>query len=1161
MRVSKVSVEDDNRKQVMVLMQRSSEKGSLVFEGQNNVDKTNAILPKKKTQSFNLSIENKTLKKRDSFKNKDWKVQKEMIRKHNIVRDILTKTVKPNSILDQDILPFLNHKFAQDIKYYPTKEVQAAVCFNLCKLIKAVVDTQSFDALKPYYDWKEWYIKTKSDSLKISIVNNKINPNGEDNNRQKALNQWAVEYVRDGKIDLKNEEDNFNISSLVESLITTYETKLKDVDFKKKTNEFHRALKSTLQSHQKEIFGSKDAPNTANRENEKLHTYQIEVVKYMEHYFPVKASKRRNTENDIKYYLSEETIKKTVKNQIINSVRARLLQQGKAQHHNYADKNIDSTQLSDIKRNEAFVLNLIDACAFAANNIRNIVDNEQENDIIGKQDFKNSLGKSKTNPQLFKLFYNQELTDNANNKTLWAMRGSVQQIRNEIVHYKQDALDKIFKVKTFEFADNGDTDYTESIFKTCLENEIRLLPKAFAEQLKTGGTLAFYPLSDIKQWLNNSHFTLYRSVIPFTPGFKKVYKQGQDFQNAEKDSNFYDLKINAYPEIDFTKISKEYQAYYFTLKLIYNNWFLPEFTSNNTKFAEIANEVILINKTNAAKTKHPKAYAFEAVRRMNNAESIKEYMAYIQSQWMQEENKKEDLKPDEKNINFEKFMLQVFIKGFDMFVAKNKQILSFVSNPVCQLSADMTNRQQADKLNELENQIATICDIKPQNIDSTKSEHIAFYTFAKLLDANHLSALRNELIKYNASDNQKNSFSYVSELLELCLYSCDQIPNNYLELYADADACLNGIKPFIAEEVNIHHLGDLFVKDDKQTPEIHANIELSKKYGTASLLVKLMEDSPATKITEDDYTTWHKEKEQIETYVKEKEQLREQWLEAKKKDEKFKKTENQKKKEIKGYKPTRSYFEENYIKNNKENYKKLTENIEQYNWLDNKLHFVHLNRIHLLTIDILGRLAGFIALYDRDFQMIDARNTSDLFQLKAFVSLRDLSDDLDDPNKPISKVRGIEYIEKRNKSVIIEADRTALINAINKKREHYKKVLFCVPNPYGIRNDIAHFNYLSKNEKDENKKTSIIQLINNTRDLLSYDRKLKNAVTKSIIEIFDKHGMELHLEFENYHKLKVVSVEPKKLYHLGTKGEKGITTNQVHLEYAQLCKVLLEMKK
>ena len=127
-------------------------------------------------------------------------------------------------------------------------------------------------------------------------------------------------------------------------------------------------------------------------------------------------------------------------------------------------------------------------------------------------------------------------------------------------------------------------------------------------------------------------------------------------------------------------------------------------------------------------------------------------------------------------------MLQVFIKGFDMFVAKNKQILSFVSNPVCQLSADMTNRQQADKLNELENQIATICDIKPQNIDSTKSEHIAFYTFAKLLDANHLSALRNELIKYNASDNQKNSFSYVSELLELCLYSCDQIPNNFCRI-------------------------------------------------------------------------------------------------------------------------------------------------------------------------------------------------------------------------------------------------------------------------------------------------------------------------------------------------------------------------------------------
>lgn len=1159
MRVSKVSVESDNRKQIMVLMQRNSEKGSLVFEGQNSVDKTNAILPKKKTQSFNLSIENKTLKKRESIKHKDWKVQKEMIRKYDIVRDILKKKEKPSSILDQDILPFLNHKFAQDFKYYPTKGVQEPVCFNLCTLIKAVVDTQSFNALKPYYDWKEWYIKTKSDSLKVSIANNKINPNGGDNNRQKALNQWAVEYTQNGKIELQAEEEAFKVNKLVTALKDKYKTTLKEAEDRKKTifqisNEFHRALKSTLQSHQKEIFGSKDAPNKANRENEKLHTYQMEVVKYMEHYFPVKASKRRNTENDIIYYLNEETIKKTVKNQIINSLRARLLQQGKAQHHNYADKNIDSTQLSDIKRNEAFVLNLIDACAFAANNMKNIVDNEQTNDIIGKQDFKISLAKNKANQLLFKLFYNQDLIDNANNKTLWAMRGSVQQIRNEIVHYKQDALDKIFKVKTFEFADNRDTDYAESIFKTCFENEIRLLPKAFAEQLKTGGTLAYYPLRDIKQLLQNAHFTLYRSVIPFTPGFKKVYKQGQDFQNAEKDSHFYDLKINAYPEIDFTKVSKEYQAYYFTLKLIYNNWFLPEFTTNKDPFDAAVKEVLRINKANATGKKNENAHAFQAVRPINDTESIKDYMGYIQSQWMQEANKKEDIKPDEKNINFEKFMLQVFIKGFDMFVAKNQQIVSFVSNPVCQLSADMTNQQQADKLNELENQIATMCDIKPQNIDITKSEHIAFYTFAKLLDANHLSALRNELIKYNASDNQKNSFNYVSEILELCLYSCDQIPNNYLELYADADAYLNGIKPFIAEEVNIHNLGDLFVKDDKQTPEIHANIELAKKYGTASLLVKLMEDSPATKITEDDYTTWHKEKEQIEIYVKEKEQLREQWLEAKKKDEKFKKTENQKKKEIKGYKPTRSYFEENYIKNNKENYKKLTENIEQYNWLDNKLHFVHLNRIHLLTIDILGRLAGFVALYDRDFQMIDAQNTSDLFQLKAFVSLRDLDKDL--KSKNISEIVDEYYIVKRDNSAITEADRAALITSITSKRSRYQKVLFGGISPFEIRPYIAHFNYLSKTASK-----SLIDLINDTRDLLSYDRKLKNAVTKSIIEIFDKHGMELHLEFENYHKLKVVSVEPKKLYHLGTKGEKGITTTQVHPEYAQLCKVLLEMKK
>ena len=93
-------------------------------------------------------------------------------------------------------------------------------------------------------------------------------------------------------------------------------------------------------------------------------------------------------------------------------------------------------------------------------------------------------------------------------------------------------------------------------------------------------------------------------------------------------------------------------------------------------------------------------------------------------------------------------------------------------------------------------------------------------------------------------------------------------------------------------------------------------------------------------------------------------------------------------------------------------------------------------------------------------------------------------------------------------------------------------------------------------------KYSLIDLINALRDLLHCDRKLKNAVSKAFIDLFDKQGMVLKLKFDNTkHHLQVESVTPKPLFHLGTKKkEDGLYTDQVSAEYCALCKCLLEMK-
>lgn len=1130
MRVTKVKVKD-NGKDVMVLMQRESLKGSLIFDSENRFDQTECILPGKKRDNFALSILNKTLVKKETIRaNKNESLQ-ELKRKYQIILDILKKKFLPKTILEQNVLPFLNHKFSGEIKYFPTKDSSKPISFNLCQLIQLAVEHQSYDDLKPYDDWKEWFIKQKSEALKKSIRYNKIAPDNTDNKRQQALHTWSEEFTKNGKIDLADCERYFQTDNLAAKLKETYNECVKKADerktgFEEIQNEFHRELKNTLQEHQREIFGSREEPNISNREDVFLYTYQLEAVKYLERYFSVKQSDRKNTVEDILYYLKSDTIKSIIKKQLINAIRNRLLQQGKAIHHLH-EGCTNSDILSSLKRDEALKLKMFDACAFATNNIRNIVDKTQQRDILGKNDYKNSVQNGTYDPYLFRLFFLMDLPTDSERKmsTLWALRGSVQKIRNEILHYKKEAQNRIFNITHFEYPDHPDVLYSSSLFKECLENEIKQLPDAFARQMASGGILSYYSMSDILQLLNNFRFSLYRPTVPFAPGFKKVHKQGQHYQNAEKDAGFYDLGLNFYLSTE-TFEPEVYNARYYLMKLIYNNLFLPRFTQDRKAFASTVDQIKSINREYASNSHKPNAYAFEAIRDMKPEESIKQYMAYIQSYWILEISKNES--HTEKN-NFEKFLLQVFASAFNKFL--NQDNLAFVNNPIIQINSELNKQQRADWLNKNETIIRDQClSIRPLSIDAGQPEHIAFYTFAKLLDADHLSTLRNEFIKYQASSTEKFPFDYIFEIIELCLYSCDKIPTNYLDLYSDAENSMKTIVPFIAQEADVTNWDDLFVQEDKKTPVIHSAIEICRKYGTASMLEKLVSLKPEFKLSESDYLFWKSGKDTIENSIKERERLHTYWEEAIKKDAQKKITEKERQRKMgKNYRSDYANDVSFFMNKHSEKYAELCKSIDHYNWLDNKLHFVHLNRIHSLTIELLSRLAGFVNLFERDFEYLSS------------------------------------CFGKKNSSMTLKF--SCGLPKENDINEQYRKV-FLSYNYRETRIYIAHFKYLT-----ETASKSIIDLINETRNLVSYDRKLKNAVSKAIIEIFDKHGMILELGFSKLgipginvdHRLELIDVKPKPIYHLGTKenkqGKPVIKTIQVSEEYAQLCKSLLEMKK
>lgn len=1105
MRVSKVKVKDGG-KDKMVLVHRKTTGAQLVYSGQALSNETNNILPEKKRQSFDLSIENKTLKRRDD-------VDKTKKGKYDIVRKIIKYGELPQSISEVDILEFLNHKFQEPVKYWKGDKEES---FNLTILIVEAVKAQDKRKLQQYHDWKTWYIQTKSDLLKKSIDNNRIDLTENLSKRKKALLAWETEFTTSGNIDLTHYHKVYMTDVLCSALKTV--EPLTDERGRINTNAYHRGLKKALQNHQPAIFGTREAPNDANRADNQLSIYHLEVVKYLEHYFPIKTSKRRNTADDISHYLKAQTLKTTIEKQLVNAIRANIIQQGKTNHHELK-ADTTSNDLIRIKTNEAFVLNLIGTCAFAANNIRNIVDKEQIKDILGGDDFQKSLGKNSMNQLLYSSFFNIGKEQQVNSKDLWAMRGAVQKIRNNIAHYKADALNKIFNVEVTEYIVGKDEknkniyediNYSETIYHQLFINELEKIPEAFAQQLKTGGALSYYTLENLKTLLTTFQFSLCRSTIPFAPGFKKIFNGGINYQNAKQDESFYELMLERYLRKE-NFAEEAYNARYFLLKLIYNNLFLPKFTADRKAFADSVGFVQLQNRKQAEKVNPRKkeAYAFEAVRPMTAADSIADYMAYVQSELMQEQNKKEEKATDETRINFEKFVLQVFIKGFDSFLRAKE--FDFVQVPQPQLTTTDSNQQKADKLNGLEASITADCKLTPQYAKADDATHIAFYVFCKLLDAGHLSNLRNELIKFRGSVNEFK-FHHLLEIIEICLLSADVVPTDYRDLYPNEADCLARLSPFIEQGADIKNWSDLYVQTDKQTPVVHAGIELSVKYGTTALLEQLIARNPKFRVMEDNFTKWSAQKKEIEEKVTKHTNLHKEWVEAKEKDDK-ERTDRVK---------SKSNFARKFVSKNEVDYINNCIEINNYNWLDNKLHFVHLNHLHHLTIEILGRMAGFVALWERDFQYIT------------------------------------KYTAAKEGTDALSFD--GGLPKLKDKQKYYDK-LFLSDKYTKVRNHIAHFNYLTKDAAD----FSLIDLINELRELLHYDRKLKNAVSKAFIDLFEKHGMILKLKLNTDHQLEVESIEPKKIYHLGStakdKPEYQYCTNQVMTAYCNMCRSLLEMKK
>lgn len=168
-------------------------------------------------------------------------------------------------------------------------------------------------------------------------------------------------------------------------------------------------------------------------------------------------------------------------------------------------------------------------------------------------------------------------------------------------------------------------------------------------------------------------------------------------------------------------------------------------------------------------------------------------------------------------------------------------------------------------------------------------------------------------------------------------------------------------------------------------------------------------------------------------------------------------------------------------------------------------------RLHRLMMAILGRLVDFSGLWERDLYFVSLALIARLQLTPADVfgadGLKDLATG--------QIVAALDKVNPQDQFV------TAL-NDWFKDRGGQRK----------LRNNFMHFEMLRKSD------VNLTACVNEARTLMSYDRKLKNAVAQSIIELLDREGLELTWKMDGRHQLGSAQLESRIATHLGgLKGE------------------------
>ena len=833
------------------------------------------------------------------------------------------------------------------------------------------------------------------------------------------------------------------------------------------------------------------------------HLVEIEVNQLLKNYVYSKRSTNKEKLENIFEYCK---LRNLVKNKLVNKLNNYIRNCGK--YNSYINNNdvVNSEKISEIRTKEAFLRSIIGVSSSAYFSLRNILNTDNTQDITNKvkgevEKLYQENKKVKLEERL-KLFFGNNFDINNQQEIedfLMNIDKIISNIRHEIIHFKIEAnAHSIFDFNNVTLGNKAKNIFNNEI------NEERIKFKIF-KQLNSANVFDYLSDENITEYMGKVIFSFTNRNIPFVPSFRKIYNRVQDLANS--------LKIKEWKISDESE-GKDAQIY--LLKNIYYGEFLDDFLNEkNEKFIKIKDEIIELNKNQNKITGFYKLEKFEKIEEKNP----KKYLEIIQSLYM---INIEEIDNEEKNI-FLDFIQKIFLKGFFEFIKNNYNYLLELKK--IQDKKNIFDREMSEYIAG-EKTLEDIGEINEiiQKIEITKIDKIlnltdkinCFYLLLKLLNYKEITELKGNLEKYQILSKTD---IYEKELILLNIVNLDnnkvkiekfKISAEEIGKFIEKISRNKKIKTF--EELRNfekrENTGEYYnvYSDDKNIKNIR-NLYNIKKYGMLDLLERISEKS-----------NYCIKKEDLKEYDKLKKKLED------------KKTDFYKIQKDLHYKYQKEY--KNFSKKNNtedyEKYKESIENIEKYVHLKNKIEFNELNLLQSLLLKILHRLVGFTSIWERDLR---------------FRLIGEFPDELDvedifDHRERYRGTRG-QICKKYDQFISVH------IEYQNNKK--MKNIKFDDNNP--IRNYIAHFNYLPT------PKYSILKMLGKLRELLDYDRKLKNAVMKSIKDILEEYGFKAEFVINPDKEIILNSVKSVEIIHLK---KNDLNSHRNSEDLCKLVKAMLE---